>query len=344
MKQFEKEFPKRILVIQLRQLGDVLLTTPSLRALRSRFPSSIIAFLVDSAFEPLLRFNPDLDLILAREPGEKFEAIKTLRQVRSFAPDLVIDYLANPRTTLLSVCSGANLTISYANKRRARFYKRAVVPEGSYVAQEKLSLLAPLGIDWKSQSLDLVFNFPARAKVRVEKILERFETSGEDFIVVIDLFHKRPARQWAPENFLEIADRLKEEFQAKVIITCLDENRSRAEKLLRDRKSAHYLAPSLSLFELGALISRANLFLGGDAGAKHIAVSQNTPSFTILGPSGEQWTPPSYLHQTIFLNLDCRPCSHHICPKPDHPCMSQLSPDLVWERLKEFIFQIKAGN
>ncbi len=340
MKQLEREFPKRILVIQLRQLGDVLLTTPSLRALRSRFPSSIIAFLVDSAFEPLLRFNPDLDLILAREPGEKFESIKTLRRIRSFAPDLVIDYLANPRTTLLSVCSGANLTISYANKRRAGFYKLAVMPEGSYVAQEKLSLLAPLGIDWKKQSLDLVFNFPVQARARIEKILEQLGIKPEDFVVVLDLFHKRPARQWAPENFLEIADRLADEFQAKVIITCLEENRFRAEELLQKRKIPHYLAPSLSLFELGALISRADLFLGGDAGAKHIAVSQNTPSFTILGPSGEQWTPPSPLHQTIFLNLDCRPCSYHICPKPGHPCMSQISPEMVWERLKQFLSRI----
>ena len=332
--------PERILIIQPRQLGDVLLTTPSVRALRKRFPRSKIAFLVDEPFEPLLRYNQDLDLILVRKKKELAEPIKTIKKIRHFSPQLVIDYFANPRTTIISILSGALITLSYANKRRSRFYKLRVAPEGNYVAQEKVSLLKPLGIDYKKEDFHLIFNLPQYAQKRADEILTERGITPQDFLVVLDLFHKRPARQWREEYFMEIADRLAESFKAKVLITCLDINRKRAEDVLSQARKKHLLAPSVNLFELGALISRANLFLGADAGPKHIAVSQGTPSFTILGPSGEQWTPPSPIHKFIALDVDCRPCSYHQCPKPDHPCLENLTPDMVWQELEKFIKEI----
>jgi len=325
---------ERILVIQLRQLGDVLVTTPALRAIRKKFPSAKIAFLVDKKFEPLLRYNPHLDLIISRDPEEKFEPVKTIRRVRKFAPDVLIDYLANPRTTLISFLSGAKITLASAENRRAIFYKLRVPSKGKYVPELKISLLEPLGIS--EGELGLVFNFPESAKEKITKMLQAMRISGK-FMVALDLFHKRPARQWPVEFFIEIADRLVEYYQAEVVITCLPENRSRAEQALKLARQKHYIASELDLFELCALIGKAKLLLGGDAGPKHIAVSQDTPSFTILGPSGRGWTPPSEFHQTAFLDLDCRPCGYYRCPKPDHPCERGLSPEMVWEKLKIFI-------
>jgi len=325
---------ERILVIQLRQLGDVLLTTPALRTIRKKFPSSKIAFLVDKKFEPLLRYNPHLDLIITRDPEEKFEPVKTILRVRKFAPDLLIDYLANPRTTVISLFSGAKISLTSADNRRAIFYKLKVRPKGRYVPELKISLLEPFGIS--ESDLSLVFNYPESAKAKITQMLKKMGISGK-FMVALDLFHKRPARQWPVEFFIEIADRLVEHYQAEVVITCLPENRSRAEQALKLARNPHHLVSNLDLFEFSALISKVKFFLGGDGGGKHIAVSQNTPSFTILGPSGTGWTPLSGHHQTASLDLDCRPCSYQQCPKPDHPCERGLSPEVVWEKLKFFI-------
>ncbi len=328
---------ERILVIQLRQMGDVLLTTPALHALRRKFPSAKIAFLVDQPFEPLLRLNPDLDQIIVRDPNKSIEGVTTLRRVRQFKPDLVVDYLQNPRTAIISLLSGAKATLSYANKRRSFFYTVKAEPSGQYVAEEKLSLLKPLGIE--SGELNLVLNFPKAADEKMDRLLKELGISNQN-LVVLDLFHKRPSRQWPIENYIEIADRLVENFQVKVIISCLPENRVRAEQAISQARQKHFIASNLDLLELAALIHRAKLFLGGDAGPKHIAVSQKVPSFTILGPSGEQWTPPSPIHQTASLDLDCRPCSEHDCPKPEIICQTRLTPDRVWPKLSRFIQQI----
>ena len=325
----------KILVIQLRQMGDVLLCTPALRALRKKFAGAKIAFLVDKNFEPLLRLNPDLNEIIVRDPGQTLESISTISRVRKFKPDLVIDYFANPRSTLITILSGAKTTLSYANKRRSFFYTTKAEPSGAYVGEEKLSLLKPLGIE--SNDLELTFNFPEEAAACAEKLLSGMGINEKDFLVSLDLFHKRPARQWPIENFVEIADRLAENFSAKVVITCLPENRARAESAIAKARQKHAIASELDLFALAALIKRAKLFLGGDAGTKHIAISQKTPSFTILGPSGLQWTPNSLLHSTASIELDCRPCEEHVCPKPEHPCQTGLTTDVVWEQLKEFI-------
>jgi len=322
---------KKILLIQLRQMGDILLTTPALRALRQKFPTAQIAFLLDKPFEPLLRHNPDLDLLLVRDPKKSFESIQTILKVRKFGPDLVIDYLANPRTALITILSGAKFSLSYANKRRSFLYKIRAHPKGEYVAEEKLSLLEPLGI--KGGEPDLVLNYPKSTEEKIDRQLKEMGIS-EGFLVVLDLFHKRPARQWPINYFMEIADRLSENYQAKIIITCLPQNRARAEQAISLARQKHFIAANLDLLELAALIRRSKLFLGGDAGPKHIAVSQKTPTFTILGPSGLQWTPPSPIHQTAFLDLDCRPCSERDCPKPDLPCQTRLTPDLAWQKLK----------
>lgn len=330
---------KKILVIQLRQMGDVLLCTPALRALRKKFPASKLAFLVDSRFEPLLRLNPDLDVVLTRNAVQSVEAVGTIRRVRRFAPDLVIDYLANPRTAIISLLSGAKATLSYSNKRRSFVYSIKANPSGEYVAEEKLSLLKPLGIE--GGGLDLVFNLPESADRRIDQIFSGSGIGANEFVVALDLFHKRPARQWPAENFMEVADRLVEKYSAKVIITCVPKNRIRAEQALAKARQRHWIAPDLDLFELAALIKRAKLFLGADAGTKHIAVSQRTPSFTFLGPSGLQWTPSSLIHQAGFVELDCRPCAEHECPKPGHPCQTMLTVDLAWEKLANFLASLK---
>ncbi len=337
MNQLIAQDLKKILVIQLRQIGDVLLTTPALAAFRKKFAQAKIAFLVDKPFEPLLRHNPDLDLILTRDPAESLEAIKTIRQVRQFAPDLVIDYLANPRTAIITLLSGAKVRLSYANKRRSFLYSLRVQPQGQYVAEEKISLLGPLGI--KNAGLDLVLKYPKEADEKIDSLLEEMGIAKQS-LVVLDLFHKRPARQWPLNYFMELADRLAKQHQAKVIITCLPGNRVRAEQAISQARQKHFIASSLDLLELAALIHRAKLFLGGDAGSKHLAVSQKIPTFTILGPSGLQWTPPSPLHQSAFLDLDCRPCGEHECPKPEIICQTRLTPDMVWAKLDPFIKKI----
>lgn len=333
-----KEFqPKSILVIQLRQMGDLLLSTPAIRMLRKRYPESELCVLVDEIFEQIFILNPHINALIKRKPNSSIiESINTIRQVRRKKFDLIIDFLANPRTALISLLSRAKLTVSYANRSRSFIYKLKVKPYGDYVAVEKQSLLIPLGIEpEKEPELDF---FLADSGIKtVDEFLSGLNVNSEDFLVVIDPFHKRKSREWKPEYFLEIADWLSRRFKAKVIFSYAPQNQERAKNLILKGREKHYLSFKTDLFELGALIRRAKLFIGNDGGPRHIAVSQKTPSFVVLGPSGNQWTHPSDIHRTISLNLACSPCDYHICPFEGHPCLLELKPEIVKDELEKFI-------
>src|SRR3990172_6193157 len=102
MKRIPDDFaPARILVIQLRQIGDVLLTTPALRALKKRFPAALISYLAEPLPAKVLEGNPNIDELIIRDLKEGgLEPVRTIQRIRAARFDLVVDFLANPRTAL----------------------------------------------------------------------------------------------------------------------------------------------------------------------------------------------------------------------------------------------------
>jgi ADP-heptose:LPS heptosyltransferase len=332
LKEFE---PERILVIQLRQIGDVLLTTPALRSLRQRYPGAYIAYLVEPVPAQVLRGNPHINEIITRPlNGGWREPLETLSRVRRGQFDLVIDYLANPRTSLVSWLSGARVSISYANRRRSFAYTHPVHPEGDFSAAHKLSLLRVL--ECPQDSLELEMDVPAAALEKARNFLEDHGLTQGRPIVCIEPFHKRPVREWPGEYFADLADMIKRELGVCVIMLWGPGREADVRKIMESCSHDHILAPATNLYELAAFFRMADLFVGNDGGPRHIAASQGTPTFVVLGPTDDTWTPAGDIHTTVSKDIPCRPCNLRHCPEGHHACMRELRPEDVLPRLEEF--------
>ena len=333
LKSFE---PQRILVIQLRQIGDVLLSTPAVRALRKRYPKSHLAYLVEERPGLVLQGNPYLDEIIIRPTaGGWFEPIQTIRRVRQGKFDLVVDFLASPRTAPIAYLSGARVTISFANRRRRFLYSHPVMPEGVYAGAQKLSLLRVLGCP--TDSLELDMPVPEAARQMIEGFFKSQGLRNGRPVVCIEPFHKRPVREWPAAHFAGLADLIAEKWKAHVVFSWGPGKEAEIKAILAQAKAPHVLAPATDLHQLAALFAAADLYVGNDCGPRHIASSQGRPTFAILGPTDESWTPPNDTrHRTVAKAIACRPCNLRYCPEKHHACMRELKPEEVFTALDRF--------
>ena len=139
----------KFLLIQLRRIGDVLMTTPSIRLLRESFPEAQFTFLTEPPSDQVLTENPYLDEILLFRKTETFrETLRFFRTIRHHQFDTVIDFFGNPRSALITRFSGAPIRIGFDFRERSLAYNHPVKisTETTYAAQDKDQLLKPLGI------------------------------------------------------------------------------------------------------------------------------------------------------------------------------------------------------
>ncbi len=347
MKRLPDNFqPSRILVIQLRQIGDVLLATPAVRALRKRFPKAHISFLADKVPSRVLKENPHLDEIIVRDPhGGKLEPLRTISRVRKGKFDLVVDFLANPRTAVISVLSGADVTVSYAGNRRSRFYTVAVDPEGVFSARQKLSLLRVLGCDTGDPHMEMPV--PVTAREKIDQWLCSMSGPVRP-LVCLEPFSKWEVLEYPVEHHLELARLMAEKWNATVVVCWGPGREDDARKMVEQASVPLVLALQTGLHEAAALYGRADLWVGNDGGARHIAASQGVSTFAVFGPTGHEWTPAGEIHQSVANdNISCRPCNKRYCPEGHHDCMHGFDPLDVFALLDGFykdVVEIRKNN
>ncbi len=340
MREIPEDFaPRRILVVQLRQIGDVLLTTPALRALKKLFPAARISFLAEPLPAWVLEGNPNVDEVIVRDPGSgRLEPVRTIRRVRAGRFDLVIDFLANPRTALIALLSGARVTLSYAGGRRSWLYTHAVAAEGVFSGEQKLSLVRALGAGPESMELDMAV--PERAARKIAAWWDGAGLGGAARpVVCLEPFQKWEALTYPAESFVKVCARMRERWGATVIV-CWGPGREEDARRLAQAAGA-VPAPKTDLLELAALYRRADLWVGVDGGPRHIATAQGLPTFAVLGPSDDAWTPPGPRHLSVYRrDLACRPCNQRNC-KSRMECMTEFAPEEVFEKLEGFWERVK---
>jgi len=337
MKEIPADFsPARVLVIQLRQIGDALMTTPALRALRKRWPQARLAYLAEPLPALVLAGNPNLDELIIRQPRSGvLEPLNTIRKVRAGRFELVIDFLANPRTALISLLSGAKVTLSFAGNPRSVLYSHPVPPEGIFSGAQKLSLLRVLGVSGESLEMDMPVPEAARKKMEAW-----FSASGLDRVprplVCLEPFQKWPALTYPASAWIKVCEAMVEKWSAAVVVCWGPGREPEARAMVESSPGRLFLAPPTTLHELAALYQKGDLWVGVDGGPRHIAAAQRLPTFAVLGPSDDAWTPPGPRHLSVAKSLPCRPCNRRVCPEPGLPCMREFPPEEVFARLDEF--------
>jgi heptosyltransferase-3 len=327
--------PTRILIIQLRRIGDVLICTPAIRALRKRFPESIISFLTEKESEPILRFNPYLNdkIILDRKKYKNFfYLLKTVRNLRKQNFDLAIDFFGNPRSAYFTFLSGARTRLGFDLPRR-KFLYNILASRGTsleYAALSRLKALKPLGIESDDCKLDFFLSDEARNFA--EQFFQKENLNSENLVISVSPTSRRKFNFFPLDRYAQICDWLTEEFSAKIILVWGPGEEKIVQSLWSKTKNRPLISPPTpTLLELGAILERCNLHIGNDNGTKHIAAAVGKPTFTIYGPNSPfSWTFPDPLrHSYIKKEVDC-----HNCEDEKHKCENLKCLDYPVEEVK----------
>lgn len=309
----------RILLIQLRQLGDIILTTPAIRAVRQCYPNAQIDFLAHRMGKLILANNPDLDYLWTYHESESWmQQLRMLKALKHQQYDCVIDFMYNPRSALMAWWTKAPKRVAFDSRRRWAYtdlVPRATEPE--YIVREKFRLLKLLGIPPGSDQLILPW-FEKDAAI-VEKFAQQESSFADSELrVVISATHRREVRQWPVERYAQIADRLQSEWGAAVIWIWGPGEEAFVDSGMSFCSRPMLRAPATSFPELAALIANCDLFVGNSNGPSHVAVSADTCSLQLHGPtSARAWCPMNERHMAIQANR-----------------MEDITVDEVWRKLR----------
>lgn len=302
--------PGKILVIQLRQIGDVVLTTTAVRALRARFPGARIDFLVAPPAHQVLEGHPAVDNVLVYD---KALALRWIRRVRAERYDWVVDFLSNPRSAWITLFSGAAVKAGWKQTGLSFLYnvKLEQTPGGAYVPLEKANALAPLGVPTPADVLPDVHS-GARARAK-----------GPGPHVGFAPMSRRKTREWPARRWVELGRKLAAEDGARVSVFWGPGEKDACARIAREcgaalaEETPHLLDLAARLSELDVLVTNCN-------GPKHLATAVGTRTVTVFGSSDPvAWNPPGDPRHLAVLpeRARCGDCDPDACAK----CLAALA-------------------
>ncbi len=357
-----------ILLVRLRLIGDVVFTTPVIRALRRRYPDARITYLVESAAAPIVATNPHLsDLIVIthrRGWARVKDDIRLARQIRRERFDLVVDLHGGPRSAWLTWASRAPRRIGYDIDGRAWMYTqvvhrpRGLHPRHSVENQWDLLPAVDPGFPPSPTRNDDRVEMPVSEEARTS-VLERLKARGVPLggaarLIVVHVSAGNPFRRWPESAFADVAAGLVRQSSGHsdrwVLLTAGPSDHDAVRRVLQ---AARRLAPDaggrivdagdVSLAQLRALLDSAALYIGGDSGPLHVASTSDVPIVGLYGPTlaerSAPWRPDTIPGTSVDVGtLPCRPCDQRVCAPGDFRCLTHLPAEAVLtaaERLLE---------
>lgn len=332
----------KFLLIQLRRIGDVMLTTPSIRALREAHPQAHLSFLTEAPSDQVLLHNPWLDEVLCfPKTGSILKVLVFYTNLRMQKYDYVIDFQGNPRTALLTLFSGASTRIGFNFRGRAwAYHHRIGTPSRPlYSAIDKMRLLAPLGLEPGSHQLE--FHILKQERHAIRKLLNELGVSDEDLLISLSPVSRQPYKVWPAHNFAQVADWLMEKMGAKVLLIHGPNERHFVNAVIQTMKTEPLVAEMTSLTQTFALFEKVHCHLGNDNGPKHFAVAAGTPTVAIFGQGwAVNWTPPNNKqHLAVERDPGCKSACHY--PKCEKECIRDVPVASVLDVLKKVVEQDK---
>ena len=318
-----------ILIIKLRYIGDVLLATPTLRAIKAARPDARVTMMVNRGTEDVLSGNPDLDEIVVLDKGSLAAQWRLIAGLRRRRFDTVIDLTDGDRSAFLSWISGAPVRIGFNDEHRwrGRCYTQVVqpVPGVRHRIDRDLESLKPMSIQAGSKDPQLWLT-PEEAN-SADQLLNQLGIQRSQSIVILQPGARYWFKAWPPERFAELADCLTAQYGCQVLIGGSDQDIDLAQKIRQMAKSSPIImAGRTTIKQFAAIAKKSALFVGSDSGAMHIASAVGTPVVALFGPSSpREWGPRGGPVEVLYKELDCRSCFHPTCTRGEENCMRLIT-------------------
>ena len=354
---------RRVLVVRLRSIGDTVLATPSLIALKRFLPDAKVDILLEDWVAPLLEGFDQVDDVIPVGRGTK-ERLRTAWKLRRAGYDVVFNLHGGTTSTFFSRATGARHRVGYSHFQYSFLYNHLLSSSADFwetpithSAEQQLALLGYVGVPVEDRprsaltaSENALRSIEERfANLRQTRELLEYEYEAGSFhriseapepMVQVDLlsnfalFHPAAAfatKQWGAENFARVAEYLAALGLKRVAVATKAES-----AVLKSLESASRVPiitlDDLSLPEITALASKAKLFVGNDSGIAHIAAAVNTPTVVVFGSSNrDHWRPwTDAPNEIVHEEYVCQPCPGYECkefPKPS--CILSVRPEKV---------------
>jgi lipopolysaccharide heptosyltransferase I len=364
---------RKILLIKLSAVGDVVHTIPVLNKLRRCYPMAQLDWLVTPAIAELLRHHPAVTNIIEFEreawstpwrltPFASYARLAA--KLRAAAYDLVVDMHGQFRTAALTLATGAPARIGFDRPRasvwdasprkfpeQARKHAWQGAREGSWLAythhipvptldlhavDRYLNVGPILGLD--REPADFSFPIPQSAVSRVETLLVQHGVSRAD-IVIMAPGTIWETKRWGSDRFAKVAEHFLSKGFAVILIGSQRE-RVVCEEVAALAPGAVDLAGMTALSELAALIRRSAISITNDSGPMHLAVALDRPVVSIFGPTDPVWIGPyGRANAVLHADLECSPCYLRKLKhcRHDHACMRSVSAPAVIERAERIL-------
>lgn len=334
---------KRILIIRTDRMGDVVLSTPVVKAIRKVNPEGFIAMMVTPYTSELVEGNPYLNkVIIFDKYGKDGRILGTLRfamGLRRYSFDIAIILHTTRRVNLIVFLAGIPERIGYDKKSGLLLTKG--VKSKKHLGEKhevdyNLDLLKEIGIH--SEDRQILIPLKEENSLRIETLLRERGIAQDDTLIAVHPFASCPSKLWPLMRFSSVIEELAEEFRARVLIISGPENIEAVEGLA---KSSNAEVITVPLGQLAFLLRRAAVLISCDSGPVHIASAVGTPVVAIFGRnepglSPRRWGPLGDNNIILHKDVDCTECLAHNC-KRGFKCIKAITQEEVMGAVREVI-------
>ncbi len=330
---------KKILIVRMDRIGDVVLSTPAIHTVRDAYPDSHIAVLVRPYARDIVEGNPYINEVFTydkyRNGKNLWGNIKFIMNLRRKKFDLAIILHPKNSTHLISFLAGIPKRVGYDKKLGGLLTTKIPHTKQFGLKHEidyTLNVLRYLGIEPKDRGLYVPLN--KKSEEKIAGIFNRNGVSGNDMVVTIHPGASCPSRRWNLKSFAKVADTLANKYGAKIVIMAGSE-----DKIFGDKVAEHMttnplnLSAKTSVSDLASILKRSNLFISNDSGPVHIACAVGTPTISIFGRNDRglspmRWGPVGKNDAALHKDVDCEICLAHNCRR-GFKCLDAISVEEV---------------
>ncbi len=338
---------KNIVIFNPSFLGDSVLTTPLIKAVKYHFPNSNTYFCVRPEYLELFEGIEYIDDVIAYDKRKKFRGLKGIfkfaEKLRSYNPDLIISAHKSIRSTMVINFTGAKKTIGFKESSLKFLYSETVHRNMElHEVERNLLLLKPLIDNFNLENIKKIAGKPdtyldLQEYEQIKKLID--SKSENKKIIGIAPASVWKTKMWPTEYFSELINKLYESNIISIVFAAPNE-KNIIEKMLKNiNVPVIDLSTSLSLKTLTAAIKSVSILVSNDSGPLHIAVSQDVPIVAIFGPTVKDLGFFPYDTKSIVVennDINCRPCGLHggnECPEKHFKCMKDISVEEVYDNV-----------
>ena len=341
---------RRVLVVRLRSIGDTVLTTPSLVALRRFLPDSQIDILLEDWVAPVLDGSDLVDRVIAIPRNRTTARARIARELRAARYDVVYNLHGGTTATLMTRATGAKRRVGFEHYQYARLHTD-VAPSPLEIwrrpklhsVEQQLALIGWTGVpvtDRPATKLAVMESALLSVSEKVQAAKFDFDKGGS--FAVIHPAAAFETKRWATKNFARIVEEIAARGLTPIAIVAANE-RQVVDALIQESSARVIALNDLSLPEVTALTSRARLFIGNDSGIAHIAAAAGAPCVVIFGSSNTvHWRPwTTQANEFVLEELPCQPCHGYFCAEFEKPeCILRVPVERVVAAIDRVLKQV----